>query len=614
MSVSHDGSGDSPSVSKKTSTVEQRLSSSVPPSLLTPGGDKSVEIREEISAIASVVTSEIELNIQLDDTDDVCDGSERITPRDALTDGHTTPRSDSKGVPNSARSLSEIAEDYSVSIHTETSSKVAPIYTIVEPSSEIDKQSTPQIAVPEVKDEEVKDKVNSESGSSAALTDESRSERSEKSESMSKTTTYSQDFSSNATESGTRSRTEERSKDEERSREEDSIKTEEDISEDLSVGDESDDSSERLILQLNDASDVTHVEIDTTQKDALAHLEEGKRVVVGGVKSGVLRFKGTVQFAPGLWAGVELDEPEGTNDGTKEGVAYFSCRAGHGLFVPPDKITQGRLNVEESGEFVTSVGEEIGTDVISGERSERSERKGKMSLVDAQTPTGDDEQIVDDVSVTTVDSELDRVISSADAGVMAFDVESLDMSAEVQRVLQQDTTVDEKQVTEVVDKRDVDIIAHTLLTDAITDILNIRQQKIDNLTPDGAVVSSPESSEVSATSVARESDDRLVSQFERPGTPMVHVSEESLNRQVMALSFLFPGISDLYTFISMCSPSLRIACPYQFNRLSVICLETCATLVVPRMCSFLILSLRVIPHIHRSILISFTSVFLVASL
>ena len=42
--------------------------------------------------------------------------------------------------------------------------------------------------------------------------------------------------------------------------------------------------------------------------------------------------------------------------------------------------------------------------------------------------------------------------------------------------------------------------------------------------------------------------------------------------------------------------------------LSVIFLEACATLVVPRMCSFLILPLRVTPHIHRSTLISVTSI------
>ena len=46
----------------------------------------------------------------------------------------------------------------------------------------------------------------------------------------------------------------------------------------------------------------------------------------------------------------------------------------------------------------------------------------------------------------------------------------------------------------------------------------------------------------------------------------------------------------------------------QFNHLSVISLEAFATLVVPRMCSFLILPLRVTPHIHRSIPTLFSSI------
>ena len=66
--------------------------------------------------------------------------------------------------------------------------------------------------------------------------------------------------------------------------------------------------------------------------------------------------------------------------------------------------------------------------------------------------------------------------------------------------------------------------------------------------------------------------------------------------------FLLPGtyqyISSLNTFLSMCSSSLLITRPYQFNHLSVIFLEAFATLVVPRMCSFLIVSLRVTPHPH----------------
>ena len=72
--------------------------------------------------------------------------------------------------------------------------------------------------------------------------------------------------------------------------------------------------------------------------------------------------------------------------------------------------------------------------------------------------------------------------------------------------------------------------------------------------------------------------------------------------------FLFPGISILNTSLSMCSSSLDITCPYQFNHLSVIFQDTCSTLIVPLMCSFLILSLRVTPHIHRCILISVTSI------
>ena len=66
--------------------------------------------------------------------------------------------------------------------------------------------------------------------------------------------------------------------------------------------------------------------------------------------------------------------------------------------------------------------------------------------------------------------------------------------------------------------------------------------------------------------------------------------------------FRFHGISVFTTFLIMCSLSLLITCPYQFNRISVIILKASAAAVVSRMCSFLVLFLRVTPHIHRSIL------------
>lgn len=45
----------------------------------------------------------------------------------------------------------------------------------------------------------------------------------------------------------------------------------------------------------------------------------GDRVLVSGSKAGVLRYIGSTDFAKGDWAGVELDEPLGKNDGAVAG-------------------------------------------------------------------------------------------------------------------------------------------------------------------------------------------------------------------------------------------------------------------------------------------------------
>lgn len=51
------------------------------------------------------------------------------------------------------------------------------------------------------------------------------------------------------------------------------------------------------------------------------------------------RYWGTVQFSHGNWAGVELDTPNGKNDGRVAGKRYFSCKENCGLFVKRAALT-----------------------------------------------------------------------------------------------------------------------------------------------------------------------------------------------------------------------------------------------------------------------------------
>jgi len=77
-------------------------------------------------------------------------------------------------------------------------------------------------------------------------------------------------------------------------------------------------------------------------------LHIGSKVVVGGVKTGVLRYCGPTEFSTGIWAGIELDEQAGKNDGSVGGISYFKCPPRHGIFAPISKIAKPGILVNSS--------------------------------------------------------------------------------------------------------------------------------------------------------------------------------------------------------------------------------------------------------------------------
>ena len=63
---------------------------------------------------------------------------------------------------------------------------------------------------------------------------------------------------------------------------------------------------------------------------------------------GVVRFQGHTAFADGEWFGVELFERTGRNDGSINGVPYFQCQMGFGIFVRETSIS---LRMEDNEDF-----------------------------------------------------------------------------------------------------------------------------------------------------------------------------------------------------------------------------------------------------------------------
>jgi len=87
---------------------------------------------------------------------------------------------------------------------------------------------------------------------------------------------------------------------------------------------------------------VPHAPLEMTLDEARAAFPVGSRCECDpGARRGEICHVGHIINAKGIWLGVRLDEPQGQNDGTKDGKRYFECTPKHGCFVKPQNARVG---------------------------------------------------------------------------------------------------------------------------------------------------------------------------------------------------------------------------------------------------------------------------------
>ncbi|XP_032701766.1 CAP-Gly domain-containing linker protein 4 isoform X1 [Lontra canadensis] len=156
-------------------------------------------------------------------------------------------------------------------------------------------------------------------------------------------------------------------------------------------------------------------------------LKLGDRVIIAGQKVGTLRFCGTTEFASGQWAGIELDEPEGKNNGSVGKIQYFKCAPKYGIFAPLSKISKAkdrRKNIAHasSGKAValirsqkidvTHVTSKVNTGLMTSKKESASE--STLSLPPGEEPkpvTEKDGTLLGSISSSSSTSSLEHKLS-----------------------------------------------------------------------------------------------------------------------------------------------------------------------------------------------------------
>ncbi|NXX48995.1 CE350 protein, partial [Tricholaema leucomelas] len=146
----------------------------------------------------------------------------------------------------------------------------------------------------------------------------------------------------------------------------------------------------------------------TEAADSMPDFTVGDRVLVSEVQPGTLRFKGLTKFAKGFWAGVELDKPEGNNNGTYDGIRYFDCKEKHGIFAPPQKISH---LTESIGNYLDTTKDKDSFLSDRPEKQRKAEQKDRQSSKPGKEDESQSRESTD--SCSQANASVDTVVSEA---------------------------------------------------------------------------------------------------------------------------------------------------------------------------------------------------------
>lgn len=243
------------------------------------------------------------------------------------------------------------------------------------------------------------------------------------------------------------------------------------------------------------------------EENDLLHFSIGDRVLVSNIQPGTLRFKGQTSFAEGFWAGVELDKPEGNNNGTYDGIKYFECKEKHGIFAPPQKIS--RIS-ESFGDHKDTKEDSFCEHKLYYHHHHESDQKGSKSPKEKSAENNANEKYLPDKSQKNT-SDLEGSLAGGDY---------IKVTAQINQVTAGFTVVEEKLAQEQdSDSLKTSVDDNSILSASISDACRdasaaIEEEPLDSIFPE-------KRKQPSWQEYTEKSDSLTPGVLEKPATPLL---------------------------------------------------------------------------------------------